>query len=240
MSARHTDSKTRALRRFYNVYQFVAPLLFFPVAYWLWLERYDGNHEFAALIMFVPVVSYYLLVGIGIMKFRMWRFNTWPTIGGMRPHHGFVISTAAALFFYLCLRMVPVGDGGLAGVFTAAFLGASVFGFWNWWYETYAIKSGFISIYTKLIADGATAEEAVTDYAPFFFGSMGACYGGFVKTAENLLSASMEPLLYWSIAICGGVAMIVVPVGVYMIACRLRHGYWGLESYADVIEGRKS
>lgn len=236
----HTDRKTRALRRFYNVYQFVAPLLFFPLAYWLWWDRYGGDHELAALIMFVPVVSYYLLVGIGIMKFRMWRFNTWPTIGGMRPHHGFVISTAAALFFYVCLRMVPVGDTGLAGVFTAAFLGASVFGFWNWWYETYAIKSGFISIYTKLIADGATAEEAVTDYAPFFFGSMGACYGGFVMTAENSLSAGKEPLLYWIIAICGGVAMIVVPVIVYMVACRLRHGYWGLESYADVIEGRKS
>ena len=236
----HTDRKTRALRRFYNVYQFVAPLLFFPLAYWLWWRRYDGDHELAALIMFVPVVSYYLLVGIGIMKFRMWRFNTWPTIGGMRPHHGFVISTAAALFFYVCLRMVPVGDTGLAGIFTAAFLGASVFAFWNWWYETYAIKSGFISIYTKLIADGATAEEAVTDYAPFFFGSMGACYGGFVMTAENLLSASKDPLLYWIVAVCGGVSMIVVPVIVYMLACRLRHGYWGLESYADVIEGRKS
>jgi hypothetical protein len=240
MSALRTERNARALLRFYNVYQFIAPLAFFPLAYWLWWRRFDGDHGLAALIMFVPVVSYYLLVGLGVIRFRMWRFNTWPTIRGMRPHHGFVISTAAALFFYLCLRMVPVGSTGLAGVFTAAFLGASVFGFWNWWYETYAIKSGFISIYTKLIADGATAEEAVTDYAPFFFGSMGACYGAFVKTAEDLLSRSHDPWLYWSVAVCGGVAMIVVPVGVYMIACRLRHGYWGLETYVDVIEGRKS
>lgn len=240
MSAPQTDLKTRALRRFYNVYQFVAPLAFFPIAYWLWLDRHGGNHRMALLIMFVPVVSYYLLVGIGIMKFRMWRFNTWPTIRGMRPHHGFVISTAAALFFYLCLRMVPVGDAGLAGVSTAAFLGASVFGFWNWWYETYAIKSGFITIYTKQIADGATAEEAVTDYAPFFFGSMGACYGAFVKTAEDLLPNNADPVLNATIAVCGGVAMLVVPVVVYMLASRLRHGYWGLESYADIIEGKKS
>lgn len=240
MSQTRTDRNARALWRFYNVYQFVAPLLFFPVAYWLWWRRFGGDHALASLIMFVPVVSYYLLVGIGVMKFRMWRFNTWPTIGGMRPHHGFVISTAAALFFYLCVRMAPVGDGGLAGIATAAFLGASVFGFWNWWYETYAIKSGFISIYTRLVADGATAEEAVTDYAPFFFGSMGACYGAFVKTAEDLLSGNEDPFLYWTIAVCGGTAMIIVPVCVYMVACRLRHGYWGLESYADVIEGRKS
>ena len=240
MSETQTDTNARALWRFYNVYQFVAPLVFFPFSYWLWWQRFGGNHALASLVMFVPVVSYYLLVGLGIMKFRMWRFNTWPTVGGMRPHHGFVISTAAALFFYLCLRMVPVGEGGLAGIATAAFLGASVLGFWNWWYETYAIKSGFISIYTKLVADGATAEEAVTDYAPFFFGSMGACYGAFVKTAENLLSGSYDPMLYWTIAVCGGLAMIVAPVGVYMLACRLRHGYWGLESYADIIEGRKS
>jgi hypothetical protein len=158
----------------------------------------------------------------------------------MRPHHGFVISTAAALFFYLCLRMVPVGDTGLAGVATAAFLGASVFGFWNWWYETYAIKSGFITIYTKQVADGATAEEAVTDYAPFFFGSMGACYGAFVKVAEDLLPNNADPVLNGTIAVCGGVAMLVVPVVVYMLASRLRHGYWGLESYADIIEGKKS
>lgn len=228
------------MRRFYNVYQFVVPLVFFPFAYWLWLGRFDGDHRLTALVMFVPVVSYYLLVGLGVMRFRLWRFNTWPTIGGMRPHHGFVISTAAALSFYLCLRMVPVGDTGHAGVLTAAFLGASVFGFWNWWYETYAIKSGFISIYTKLIADGATAEEAVTDYAPFFFGSMGACYGAFVKIAEDLLSGSPAPSLYWSVALCGGIALIVVPVGIYMTASRIRHGYWGLKSYVDVIEERKS
>jgi len=240
MSATRTDRNARALWRFYSVYQFIAPLIFFPLAYWLWWRRFGEDHALASLVMFVPVVSYYLLVGIGIMKFRMWRFNTQPTIRGMRPHHGFVISTAAALFFYLCLRMVPVGNGGITDVFTAAFLGASVFGFWNWWYETYAVKSGFITIYTRPIADGATAEEAVTDYAPFFFGSMGACYGAFVKTAEDLLSRSHDPLLYWTIALGGGIAMIVVPVGVYMLATRLRHGYWGLESYADVIEGRES
>ena len=240
MSALRTERNARALLHFYNVYQFIAPLVFFPLAYWLWWRRFGGDHRLAALIMFVPVVSYYLLVGLGVIRFRMWRFNTWPTIRGMRPHHGFVISTAAALFFYLCLRMVPVGDTGLAGVATAAFLGASVFGFWNWWYETYAIKSGFITIYTKQIADGATAEEAVTDYAPFFFGSMGACYGAFVKTAEDLLPNNADPVLNGTIAVGGGVAMLVVPVAVYMLASRLRHGYWGLESYADIIEGKKS
>ena len=238
--ARVDNSHTKALRYFYNAYQFVAPLVFFPLAYWLWWRRFGSNHELALLVMFVPVVSYYLFVGIGMFKYKLWRFNTSPTIAGMRPHHGFVFSTAAALFFYICLRMVPVDHVGTGSVATSAFLGASVFGFWNWWYETYAIKSGFISIYTKKVADGATAEEAVTDYAPFIFGGMGACYGGFVKTAENLLLAEHDASLYWTVAILGGLSMIVVPAVLYLVAYRYRHGESGLKSYADVIEQRES
>ena len=147
--ARVENSHTKALQYFYNVYQFIAPLAFFPIAYWLWWRRFGRNHELALLVMFVPVVSYYLFVGVGMFKYRLWRFNTSPTIAGMRPHHGFVFSTAAAMFFYICLRMVPVDHVGAGSIVTSAFLGASVFGFWNWWYETYAIKSGFISIYTE-------------------------------------------------------------------------------------------
>lgn len=227
------------MRSFYNVYQFVAPIVFFPLAYWLWWERFDHRHDVTMLVMFVPVVSYYVFVLVGVLKLKLWRMNTRPTIGGVRPHHGFVIATASALFFYICLRMVPVDHTGILSVLTAMFLGASVFGFWNWWYETYAIKSGFISIYTKRAAEGATAEEAVTDYAPIFFGSMGACYGGFVKTAENLLMSEHSLALYWSIAILGGLSMIVVPVGLYLLAHKQRHGESGLKTYVDVIEREK-
>lgn len=224
------------MKSFYNIYQFVVPLLFFPLAYWLWWERFDHRHDVTMLVMFVPVVSYYVFVLVGILKFKLWRMNTRPTIRGVRPHHGFVIATASALFFYLCLRMVPVDHTGVLSVLTSVFLGVSVFGFWNWWYETYAIKSGFISIYTKKAADGATAEEAVTDYAPVFFGSMGGVYGGFVKTAENQLMGDYSAALYWAIALIGGLAMIVIPVGLYLVVHRARHGESGLKSYVDVIK----
>lgn len=225
-----------ALRLFYNIYQFAVPLVFFPVAYWLWWQRLEQVHSVTLLVMFVPVVSYYMLVMIGVLRFRLWKFNTRPTIRGIRPHHGFVFSTGAAILFYVTIWMVPAGSGGPAGVFTAAFLGASVFGFWNWWYETYAIKSGFISIYTKKVASGASAEEAVTDYAPLFFGSMGACYGALVKTAENLLLPVYSSTQFWLVAIIGGLAMIFVPAAVYLLAHRVKYGESGLRSYADVIE----
>ena len=229
------DSRLSALRRFYGAYQFIVPLLFFPLAYWLWWERFNRAHDITLLVMLVPVVSYYVFVMIGVLRFRLWHFNTRPTIRGIRPHHGFVFATGAALFFYLCLWMVPVDRTGLASVLTSAFLGGSVFGFWNWWYETYAIKSGFISIYTKKIADGASAEEAVTDYAPVFFGSMGACYGAFVKLTENLLLSAHTTLLYSSLAIFGSLVMVFVPAGLYLLAHRIKHGESGLTSYIDEI-----
>jgi hypothetical protein len=227
------------MKLFYSIYQFVVPLLLFPFAYWLWWRRLDHDHSVTLLVLFVPVVSYYIFVMIGILKYRLWEMNTRPTIRGFRPHHGFVIATAAALLTYLCLRMTPVGQSGLTGVLTAAFLAASVFGFWNWWYETYAIKSGFISIYTKKIADGASAEEAVTDYAPILFGSMGACYASMVKTAENLLLVEHSATRYWLVAIVGGLAIILVPTGLYMLAHRIRHGESGLKTYIDVIRQHK-
>jgi hypothetical protein len=233
------ESGSGVTRRFYSVYQFVVPLVLFPFAYWLWWERFDHAHDVTSLVLFVPVVAYYVFVIVGITKFRLWEMNTRPTICGFRPHHGFVLGTAAALLIYLCIRMVPVEQTGFTSVLTAAFLGASVFGFWNWWYETYAIKTGFISIYTKKIADGASAEEAVTDYAPVLFGSMGACYGAMVKTAENLLLVEHSPTLYWLIALTGGLAIILVPTFAYLLTHRIKHGESGLKSYIEVIKPRK-
>jgi hypothetical protein len=186
--------------------------------------------------MFVPVVSYYIFVIVGIARLHLWEMNTWPTIKGLRPHHGFVIGTASGLFAYLSLRLIPVDQTGVGSVFTAAFIVGSVFGFWNWWYETYAIKSGFISIYTKRVAEGASAEEAVTDYAPILFGSMGAVHGAMVKTAENLLLAAHSSALYWAIAMIGGIALIAVPTILYLIVHRMRYGESGLTSYKDEIK----
>jgi hypothetical protein len=226
------------LRTFFAVYQFVVPLALFPLAYWLWWRRLDEDHAVTALILFVPVVFYQLFVMIGVIRLRMWRMNTWPTIRGLRPHHGFVLGTASALLIYVATRMTPVGTGGLAAFLTSAFLGASVFGFWNWWYETYAIKSGFISIFTRRVAQGASAEEAVTDYAPVLFGSMGACYGIMVRAAEVLLTSEHSDFTYWSVAVIGGLAMILVPTGLYEILHRRRYGETGLRSYKDVIERR--
>lgn len=227
------------MNRFYQVYQFVVPALLFPFAYWLWLDRFDGNHAVTSLVMFVPVVAYYVLVIFGIAYLRLWQMNTRPTIRGLRPHHGFVIGTATGLIAYVCVRLIPVASGGLAGVLTVAFIVGSVFAFWNWWYETYAIKSGFISIYTKLAADGASAEESVTDYAPILFGSLGFVHGAMVKSAENLLLPVSDAGTYWTVAFAGGAALIVVPSLCYSIAHWVRYRESGFRSYKSEIDGQR-
>ena len=227
------------MNRFYQIYQFAVPVVVFPITYWLWLDRLGGDHAVTALVIFVPVVAYYVFVIIGIVRFQLWEMNTWPTIKGLRPHHGFVIGTATGLFAYLSLRLVPVDATGVGSVVSAAFVVGSVFGFWNWWYETYAIKSGFISIYTKRIAEGASAEEAVTDYAPVLFGSMGAVHGAMVKTAENLLLSDHSSALYWLVALSGGIGLIAVPTILYLAVHRARYSESGLRSYKDEIKRQK-
>ena len=223
------------MTHFYNVYQFAAPAVLFPLAYWLWLGRFGGDHAVTALIMLVPVVSYYVIAIVGIIRLRLWRINTRPTIKGLRPHHGFVIGAAAGLIAYLTFWLVPQDQASTRGVFTAAFVLGSVFGYWNWWYETYAVKSGFISLYTKKIAAGATPEEAVTDYAPIMFGSFGACHGALIKIAENFLLPGYSALSIWSVAIAGVVAMIGIPTALYLSVHRIRYGESGLRTYVDSI-----
>jgi hypothetical protein len=230
-----SEQRPSGLKKFYSVYQFVVPLTMFPLAYWLWWQRLGQDHAVTSLVLFVPVVFYQLFVMIGIVRLRLWRINTWPTINGFRPHHGFVLGTASALLIYVTMRMTPVGVGGPAAFLTSAFLGASVFGLWNWWYETYAIKSGFISIFTRRVAEGASAEEAVTDYAPILFGSMGACYGITVRAAEVLLLEPHSSLTFWSVAIVGGLAMTLIPTALYDVVHRRRYGESCLRSYKDVI-----
>jgi hypothetical protein len=227
------------MNRFYQIYQFAVPIILFPAAYWLWLGRLDGDHAVTALVMFVPVIAYYTFVIVGITRFRLWEMNTWPTIRGLRPHHGFVIGTATGMLAYVSMRLVPVDQVGIGSILTAAFLVGSVFGFWNWWYETYAIKSGFISIYTKRVAEGASAEEAVTDYAPILFGSMGACHGAMVRTAEIYLLPNHDSGTYWAIALTGGFALIAVPTILYLTVHWVRYGESGLTSYADEIKRQR-
>jgi hypothetical protein len=57
-----------------------------------------------------------------------------------------------------------------------------------------------------------------------------------VRAAEVLLTTSNSSLLYWSVALVGGLAMILVPTALYEVMHRQRYGESGLRSYKNLIE----
>jgi len=72
---------------FFNVYQYAAPLVLLPLAYWLWLQRCAGEHRLAALALAIPVLFAYIVPAIGTNVLRIWEFNTRLRLGRFRPHH---------------------------------------------------------------------------------------------------------------------------------------------------------
>lgn len=224
--------------KFFRWYQFLGPLIFLPLGYWLWLGRYGGEHARALIALSVPIVFAYVVPGLGTNVFKLWEINSRFRIGRFRPHHGFVFGTATSLLGLLC---VPAGanNPGVAAYGCAAIVTGSVLGFWNWLYDTYAIKAGFILIHNRLAAEGHPAEVVATDHAPVLFGSFGVVYGLVLQRAETL-GAGPSPAAYWMLLLIGNVAGAVVPVLAYVASSYLRHGESGLKVSQRTMPGALS
>jgi hypothetical protein len=109
-----------------------------------------------------------------------------------------------------------------------------VIGFWNWLYDTYAVKAGFILIHNRLAAEGRPAEVVVTDHAPVYFGTFGVIYGLVLQRADAL-PIGPPSAEYWTLLLVGTVAGTVVPVLAYVAASYLRHGESGLKVYPRLV-----
>lgn len=217
------------IRRFLRWYQFIVPLALFPASYLLWLRRYDGDHALVLLALSIPVVFAYVVPGLGTNWLGLWEINTRFRLGRFRPHHGFVFGTATSLFGLLC---VPASAPGfdLGDCLRSALVTGSVVGFWNWIYDIYAIKSGFISIYTRLAAEGQPAEVVATHHAPAYFGVFGACYGVCLQLVDAL-SAGSHRGVYVVLLVAGNVAAVVFPVLAYVLWSLATQGESGLKAH---------
>jgi hypothetical protein len=217
--------------RFFNVYQYLAPALLLPIAYWLWLERSAGEHRLALLLMSMPVIYAYVVPAVGTNVLKIWEFNTRLRLGRFRPHHGFVFGSATSL---IALASVPPSaELTLGAMLRAGFVLGSVLAFWNWLYDVAALRSGFLRVYTRSFAERRGPEAVAMDYAPPIFGFFGAVYGAAIVIAEQALGRGGWGW-YWSILIGANVACIAVPVAGYIAWSYLRSGENGLKSY----EGR--
>src|SRR5262249_10928864 len=182
-------------RGFFSEYQYVVPLALFPASYWLWLRRAGSHHGLVWIALTVPVVFGYVVPALGTNWLGLWEINTRLRLGRFRPHHGFVFGTGASLLALVCLP--PVLHDGLAACVRAGFVVGSVVAFWNWLYDTYAIKSGFIVSHNRLTAEGHAAEVVATDHAPVLFGVFGLCYGIVLRAAERWALPGHRAVFAW-------------------------------------------
>jgi hypothetical protein len=219
--------------RFFDVYQYAGPVLLLPLGFWLWSERYGRDLRLVTLAMSVPIVFAYVIPGIGTNYLRLWEFDTRFRLGRFRPHHGFVFGSATSVLAWLAIDYPPRSYDTAEFLRSALVLG-SVLAFWNWLYDCYAIKAGFIRVYTAPFARGESAETIATDYAPVLFGTFGACYGVCLRWFERTLAydPSAEPL--WLLAVVSHGACLACPVAAYSAISFARRGDFGLRSYQGV------
>jgi hypothetical protein len=118
----------------------------------------------------------------------------------------------------------------LSDCLRAALVTGSVIGFWNWLYDIYAIKSGFIVTYTRLAAEGQPAEVVATNHAPVYFGVFGACYGVCLQLVDAL-SAGSHRGVYVALGLAGNLAAVVLPVLAYVLWSFATQGESGLKAY---------
>lgn len=214
--------------RFFNIYQYAAPLIILPLSYWLWLQRCAGEHRLAALMLAIPVLYAYIVPAVGTNVLRIWEFNTRLRLGRFRPHHGFVFGSATSL---IALAALPAGISGPWEALRAGFVLGSILAFWNWFYDVEALRAGFLRVYTRSYAERRGPEAIAMDYAPPIFGLFGLCYGVAIVLAETLLAPRSGWTLYWSFFVLANIMCIAVPVLGYVAWSYWRTGEHGLKSY---------
>lgn len=215
--------------RFFQLYQYIVPLLFFPLAYWLWLQRYDGNHQFTLAALSFPIVFSYVIPGIGTNRLKIWKFHTRFKIGRFRPQHGFLFGTATSLVALVALDYPR--ELNLWEVLRAGFVMGSIIGFVNWWYDTAALKVNFLCVYNQAFASGKDPESVAFQYCPIFFGAFGLCYGMAVRILELVVIQQQNTEWFWGFMIAIHSLLLSLPVLAYVAYSKMTIGQTGLRSY---------
>jgi hypothetical protein len=215
--------------RFLRLYEYLAPLILFPLSCYLWLKRFDGRQDFVVLALSMPVVFAYVIPGLGTNWLKLWEFNTRLRLGKFRAQHGFVFGSATSLFALLCVEpQAPRLDW--FELFRAGFIMGSVLAFWNWLYDIYAIKAGLIVVYNQPYSRRQGPEAIATAYAPVFFGTFGACYGIALSIYRYELLERGCRDCFWQLFVGGTCAGLFIPVLMFVLYSYRTAGISGLEA----------
>jgi hypothetical protein len=222
--------------RFFWLYEYFVPALLFPLSYWLWLGRYDGDHRMVILALFVPITVAYIVPGIGANWFELWEIKSRWKLGGIRLQHGFLMGTASSILALMSLAFPPA-TYGVAEVLRAGFSLGAVLGFWNWCYDVFAIKAGVLVVYNRSFFDRRGPEAIAMQYAPAFFGTFGFCYGTSLRFAEYWLITAGRADLFWPLLLGSTLLTGASPVVVSALYSLATTGESGFRSYKRVATG---
>ncbi|HLE11406.1 MAG: hypothetical protein A2504_17305 [Bdellovibrionales bacterium RIFOXYD12_FULL_39_22] len=228
------------MKKFYFLYQFIGPIIFVPVAYFLWLDYFNGNNNLAILVLVIPIITSYVIPGIGTNITKYWEFNTKFKIGGFRPHHGFVFGSALSTLSWLCTYKIPTFN--LFEIIRSAFLTGMAIALINWIYDLYMIATGFVIIHNRSNFLGRDPATISLEYAPTYFGLFGAVYSIIIRLTEFFLVTNYTPLKYWLIFTAGLFATMIIPIGTFSAYNYLRFGHSGwlpVRSEKDLTERYK-
>lgn len=219
--------------KFFGIYQYLGPLITFPLSYWLWWRRYDGDHGAALFMLSFPILFAYIVPAVGMSVLKLWEFNTRYKIGSIRPHHGFMFGSSTSLFALLSLPY-PWTGSIFPESLRAAFVVGSVIAFWNWIYDIHAIRVGFIRVFNRKWHEGRDPEVIATEYAPAMFFGFGLCYGAIIRLGEALLIRDGRWLMAGPLWVLGQIACLGVPVLLAVLYSYKSSGESGFRSYRDV------
>jgi hypothetical protein len=169
---------TAAATRSLFVSTFLFPIVGFPLVTYAWW-RASGSWPFVAVVMGVPVVFGYLMPGVATQFVKRWRFTSGPRIGAYYLHHGFIYGSKLALALLIVVRSLASVTSFLDAMAVVATTGAAT-AFGGWWHDVHAVRAG------KIAVDGGA--EALTEFAPPSYFSMGATYAAVVLAAHRVLA----------------------------------------------------
>lgn len=208
----------------------MAFLIIYPFSLFVWIYILKDWNKVATISM-LPVLVAYVVPAIGTNLTGLWEFSGSGRLGKFRWYHGFVLGASINIFGSMMYAFSPQYQGvGTTAMF--AFVMGSFVAFWNWYYDIYAIKSGFIIVNNKAKAEGKSAEEITVIYAPIYFFILGAVYGLYIKMAQLHFAESVSWWLWFAVFM--HILALVLPTAVYACVSKKIDGNWGISKYSSL------
>lgn len=215
------------MKKIYNIYQYLAFLIIFPFSTYIWYRELNDIKN-TLLIISLPVVVAYVIPALGTNVTKLWSFNTKYKLGNFRIYHGFVLGASFNIFGFMLYKISPHYTNILETIFFSIISGCFI-GFINWYYDIYAVKSGFIIVNNKLAYEKKSAHEIVTDYAPTYFFMFGVVYAIYIKVLEIHFVKPYDNF-HWILVLMYMISL-VIPTSVYSIISYIKYRNFGISQY---------